>query len=126
MSYVNYNANPSNNRTGDCTVRAISTLLDSDWDDVYFQLCILGFTYKLMPSTNAVWGELLNRNGFRRYIIPNLCPACYTVREFCKDNPKGKFLLATSGHVIAVINGNYYDTSDSGNEVPIYYWAKEE
>lgn len=76
MGYVNYNANPSNNRTGDYTVRAISTLLDSDWDDVYFQLCILGFVYKLMPSINAVWGELLSRNGYRRYIIPNLCPAC--------------------------------------------------
>ena len=26
---------------------------------------------------------------------------------------------------IAVQNGNYYDTLNSGNEVPIYYWRKE-
>jgi len=34
-------------------------------------------------------------------------------------------ILATGTHVIAVGDGNYYDTWDSGQEVPIYYWRKE-
>ena len=29
-----------------------------------------------------------------------------------------------SGHVVAVIDGNYYDTWDSGDKIPIYYWYK--
>ena len=29
-SYVHYNANPSNNLVGDCTVRAISAVLDQE------------------------------------------------------------------------------------------------
>ena len=55
--YIKVNPNPLNKAVGDCTVRAISTLLDSDWDDVYFQLCILGFVYKnyiLRRDTNEL------------------------------------------------------------------------
>ena len=77
-----------------------------------------------MPSSNAVWGSFLQKNGYVRKIIPNMCPECYTVIQFCIDNPHGKFLLATGTHVIAVIDGNYYDTWDSGDEIPIYYWRK--
>jgi hypothetical protein len=78
-----------------------------------------------MPHANVVWGEYLYKQGFRKGAIPDTCPNCYTVRAFCADNPIGTFLLATGSHVIAVIDGNYYDTWDSGNEVPIYYWRKE-
>ena len=60
-----------------------------------------------------------------RYLIPNSCPDCYTVRDFCFDNPRGAFLLATGSHVVTVIDGDYYDTWNSGSEVPIYFWTKE-
>lgn len=79
---------------------------------------------KDMPSSNNVWGEYLKQKGFRRAVIPDTCPSCYTVKDFCFDNPSGKFLLATGSHVIAVVNGDYYDTWDSGEEVPIYYWER--
>ena len=78
-----------------------------------------------MPSSNAVWGAYLRTRGFRRDVIPNSCPDCYKVTDFCKDNPTGRYILATGNHVVAVINGDYYDTWDSGNEIPIYYWRKE-
>ena len=79
-----------------------------------------------MPSSNEVWGAYLKKIGYIRELIPNTCPDCYTVKEFCLDHPRGKYLLATGSHVIAVINGNYYDTWDSGDEIPIYYFTKEE
>ena len=50
----------------------------------------------------------------------------YTVRDFCRDNPHGIFILALSGHVLAVIDGNYYDSWDSGEEIPVYYWHRED
>ena len=65
------------------------------------------------------------KQGYSRFVIPNTCPYCYTVKQFCKDHPYGKYLLALDGHVVAVIDGDYYDTWDSGNEVPIYFWKKE-
>lgn len=79
-----------------------------------------------MPSSNAVWGAYLIDLGYKRYVIPNVCPACFTIRQFCELHPKGKYLLATGTHVVTVIDGDYYDTWDSGDEVPVYYFTKEE
>lgn len=79
-----------------------------------------------MPSSNAVWAAFLYREGYRRHVIPNTCPFCYTVKQFTLDHPSGRYLLATGSHVVAVIDGDYYDTWNSGDEIPIYYWKKEE
>ena len=120
------NPNPINNLVGDCVIRAICILTNKSWDYVFEELCYKAHSMYDMPSSNEVWGEYLLCLGYRRYIIPNTCPACYSVEQFCKDYPLGKYLLATGTHVIAVIDGDYYDTWDSGNEIPIYYFTKED
>ena len=120
------NPNPANNLVGDCVIRAISILTNEDWEYTFLELCIFAFSMHDMPSSNAVWGAYLIDLGYKRYVIPNVCPACFTVRQFCNTHPKGKYLLATGTHVVTVIDGDYYDTWDSGDEVPIYYFTKEE
>lgn len=122
--FVRFNANPVNKNTGDCTVRAISVLLNQSWRDTHADLSMTSYYLSDMPSSNASWGEYLILNGFRRRVIPDTCPACYTIKEFCMDHPKGRFLVATGSHVVAVIDGDYYDTWDSGYEVPIYYYER--
>ena len=119
-----YNANPYNNRTGDCVVRALSVALDETWEKIYTDLFYQGLKLKGMSSTNAVWGAYLRSKGFEREVIPNTCPDCYTVSAFAEDHPVGRYLLKTHEHVVAVVDGNYYDTFDSGLEVPIYYWER--
>ena len=126
MPFVQYNANPANNLDIDCTVRAISKFTGKSWDESYIGTVVEGFTLKRMPNSNIVWESYLKHLGCIREPIPNFCPDCYTVREFCEDHPRGSFLLATNGHVVAVVDGNYYDTWDSGDEVPAYYWFKGE
>ena len=81
---------------------------------------------KNMPSVDVVWGTYLYSMGFRRGIIPDTCPLCYTVRDFSEDNPKGTYILATNSHVIAVVNGNYFDAWDSGDEVPTTVWRMDD
>ena len=81
---------------------------------------------KDMPSSNAVWGAYLISKGFHREVIPNTCPDCYTVRDFCVDHPRGAYLLAIGTHVVTVVDGDYYDSWDSGNEIPVYYFTKED
>lgn len=124
--YVSYNANPEGNKVGDCTVRAISTALNQPWESTYAGVAVEGMRMLDMPSANAVWGSYLRKKGFVREIIPNTCPDCYTVEDFCRDNPTGTYILALSGHVVAVIDGKYYDTWDSGGEIPIYYWYRKD
>ena len=77
-----------------------------------------------MPSANRVWGQFLKDKGFRKVQIPDVCPECYTVREFCRDNPRGIYVLGTGEHVVCVRNGDYFDSWDSGMEIPIYYFER--
>ena len=123
--YIFYNPNPKGIRVGDCVIRGLTKILDSNWDDIYTEVLVKGFELKDMPSSNNVWGAYLRSRGFKRITIPNTCPDCYTVRQFCDDHRFGRYLLATGEHVVAVEDGDYYDAWDSGDEIPIYYWRKE-
>lgn len=122
--HIYYNPNPRNKSVGDCVIRAISKATGLTWDETFTDLVFVAFKEKDMPSANSVWGEYLKSIGYRKYLIPDTCPECYTIRDFCKDNPVGRFILATGSHVVAVENGNYYDSWDSGSEVPVYYWKE--
>lgn len=124
--FIEMNANPHRKIVGDCVIRAISIAENAEWDDTFLDLMAKSFQMKDIPSANDVWGAYLKDLGYSRYIIPNTCPACYSIRDFANDNPVGKFILATGSHVVPVINGNYIDTWDSGGETAIYYFEKEE
>ena len=125
MSYIYFNPNPSGKRVGDCVIRAISALTGQDWQSAYLAIAMQGYALHDMPSSNNIWGAYLRGLGYRRFVISDTCPDCYTVRDFCADNPAGTFLLATGAHVVTAIDGDYYDAWDSGAEVPIYCWTKE-
>ena len=59
MAFIQYNPNPQGNRVGDCTIRAISKLLNQDWNTTYIELCLQGYILKDMPSANNIWGSYL-------------------------------------------------------------------
>ena len=123
--FVNENINPQGKKTGDCVVRALGEILTQSWERTYIELCLQGLIMADMPNSNDVWQAYLRSKGWRRKKIYSECPECYTVEDFCKENPKGEYLLAIRGHVVAVINGQYIDAWDSGDTSPIYYWSKE-
>ena len=124
MGYVRYNANPYQNRTIDCVIRAISVLTGESWDDIFIDLSVQAFFMKDVMSANRVWESYLEQRGYEEHILPYTCPDCYTVIDFCEDFPEGRYMLATGSHVIAVIDGDYYDTWDSGDEPILYSWEK--
>lgn len=125
-SWIRFNPNPVGNRVEDCAQRAIAAALDVDWDtasDLIYEMA------KGMGTTthdDAAWGAVLRRAGFVRAVIPNRCPDCYTVADFCRDHPRGVYVLKLSGHVATVIDGHVYDTWDSSGEIPTYYWYIKE
>lgn len=125
MAYKHYNPNPNyHDSAGDCVIRAITKVLGQSWDKTYIELCMEGYLQKAFGDNNVVWDSYLRGCGFVRRVIPNTCPKCYTVWDFCYDHPNGEYILATGNHVIAVVHGDYYDSWDSGNEVPIYYYER--
>ena len=126
MAFQFFNPNPRGRFVGDCTIRAICKLLSQDWDTVYAATTFQGFLYKDMPSGNSTWGAYLFKLGYKRKFIPDNCLGWYSVRDFCRDHPIGSFLLVLDQHVVTVVDGDYYDTWDSGSELPTYYWTKGE
>ena len=120
--YIKSNINPQNKQVGDCVIRAISTALNQDWERTYIELAIQGFMMSDMPSSDSVRNEYLKAKELKRYIVPDTCPNCYTVRQFADEHQKGHYLVFVGQHVVAVVDGDYIDTWDSGDRVPIYYW----
>ena len=126
MSFIKFNPNPTGKETGDCVVRAISIAEGITWDLAFQRLTEKAFREKDMPSINPVWTNYLIEQGYTLHGIPNTCPRCYTVADFAYDHPYGTYVLGTGTHAIAVIDGNYIDTWDSGDVIPMYYLKKGE
>ena len=120
-----YNPNPKENLTTDCTVRAISLAIGESWDDVYSDLAIKGFISKKMPSNDSLWNAYVRGKGFRVRPVPDTCPDCYTLRDFCEEHPKGTYLVKCEEHLVCAIDGDYFDTWDSGDQTVFYYFTKE-
>lgn len=105
-----FNPNPAGRNVSDCTVRAICKATGKDWGEVYLSLCIQGYLDGDLPNANTCWGAYLRSLGYRRYIIPDTCPDCYTVGKFADEHPRGTYILALSGHVVCVQDGTIYDS----------------
>ena len=126
MAFIEYNPNPVGRKVGDCAVRAIAKALKTDWETAYMLICVNGYNMGDMPSSDSVWGAVLRQNGFYKKAVPNTCPDCYTVSDFCRDNPSGIFVLGFGGHVATVVDGDLYDSWDSSKEIPVYYWYRKD
>jgi len=126
MAWKEWNPNPTSRRVGDCAVRAVARALGIDWETAYLKIAAAGYGMGDMPSSDSVWGAVLRQNGFYRKAVPNTCPMCYTVEMFAQEHPEGIYVLALGGHVVTVEDGDWYDTWNSGDEVPQFYWYREE
>jgi hypothetical protein len=120
-TFVKYNPNPLQKNTGDCVIRMLTLVTGESWGTCYANLALKGLEMAEMPSANVVWISFLQDMGFKKYIIPNSCPSCYTIQDFCNDHPTGLYVVGTGTHVVAVLNGQYYDSWDSGDEIPVFY-----
>lgn len=125
MPYIHQNLNPLNKNTEDCIVRAIALATGSSWDEIFWELSLVAFMEKETINSNYIWGKYLLEHGFKRYTLPDTCPICYTVKDFVKDNPKGIFVVGDGSHAIAVVDGYYVDSFDSGDRAVLFYYTKE-
>lgn len=120
--WIRCNPNPARKEVPDCVVRAIAIALHKRWIEVYDDLCALGRREYNMPSADLVWGKYLAQKGFQPFMLPEHCPRCTTIRIFCEMYPRGTYIIGTGSHAVAIINGDYYDSWDSGDEIPSFFW----
>ena len=121
-----FNNNPTGRAVGDCAVRAVSVALDLDWEQAYALIAAAGYDVGDMPSSDSVWGAVLRQHGFYRNAVPDSCPDCYTAADFAAEHPQGVFVLGFGGHVATVKDGVIFDSWDSSNEIPQFYWYRKE
>ena len=123
--WMYYNPNPSGRNVGDCSVRAVSAALGTDWETAYALIAKAGYLMNDVMSSNTVFGSVLRQNGFYRHNVPNTCPDCFTVGDFAEGHPNGVYVLGTGNHVVTLVDGTILDSWDSSNEILQYYWSKE-
>ena len=119
--YQEYNPNPCGKWVGDCVIRALTKILDLEWKEVYTGLALEGLKMCDMPSSNTVWGKYIVDRGYLPYTAE-----METAEQFANTHPKGKYLLATGTHAIALIDGIIYDAWDSSSELISYYFKEDE
>ena len=122
--WVYANPNPCRTEEPDCVVRALALATGLSWHEVHSGLCRLSGERCTMPSVNWLWEYYLNREGFQKFLLPESCPSCVTVRAFCRYYPEGTYVIGTGTHAVCVIDGNYYDAWDSGDETPTYFFKR--
>ena len=123
--WIDYNPNPEGRRIDDCAIRALCKALDVNWDEASVMLSAKSLALKTTQTDKATVNAVLHQHGFRRELIPDTCPDCYTAEDFCMDNPAGLFLLCFDHHIAVVEGGHLFDSWDSGKEIPIFYWYRE-
>lgn len=121
------NVNPKKRITGDCEIRAIAKATKLSWEEVVRRLAEIGIETGYCPFVKESYGLLLERCGFKKKPQPrHLDNTKYTLREFVKEHPRGRYVVNMPHHVTVVVNGKNYDIWDCtkscrkiGN-----YWVK--
>lgn len=119
--YIHYNGNPCGRNIGDCVIRAISIVTGYSRHKVYAGLCVQGFPCTIWGNLNEIWSDYLLYLGFTRHRIREK----QTVAEFAKNHPKGRYIIGTGSHAVAVVSGNIIDSWNSSSETARYYFVKE-
>lgn len=123
--HIYKNENPLKKKTCDCVIRTLASATNNSWDDVYKELCEIGFELKETPTTDNVWKEYLKRKGFIRHAISiKKGSKRPTVLGFTKDHKSGIYVLVVANHLTVCKEGIFYDTWDCGDSAVYSYWER--
>lgn len=114
---------------GDCTVRALSKALDVTWIEAFdimipycrkYQIPNIFFTSlnlekQIMQDLGFIYYGISNKRGSHRP----------TIEEFAKSHKEGVYIANVANHEVAIVDGIYYDTWDSGHKSMYGYYKKE-
>lgn len=119
--YVYYQPNSKDlkDKYGDCQVRALSKALGISWleaFDMTIPICREAQTYTIFGGSCDVGKGNLAKLGFEYHGVSNKRGTKRpTVDSFTKAHPTGSYILKVAHHVVACVDGKYYDTWDSGD-----------
>lgn len=121
--YYQPNAKDLKDEYGDCVIRALTKVTGKAWGDVFDDLVPIARENQCMPNGKPCWEAYLKTNGFEYHGVTNAKGTKRpTVDRFAKDHPNGTYVARVAHHLVAVVDGIYYDTWDSGHNSLYGYW----
>ena len=128
FKYYQPNKKDLKDKTGDCQIRALCKTLGLTWVEAFdltIPLCRELQTYTIFDSNHEKTVEAMKELGFSYTGISNKKGTRRpTIDSFAKDHPAGTYICKVAHHVVAVVDGNYYDTWDSGYKSMYGYYEK--
>lgn len=126
--YYQPNDKDHKDQYGDCQIRALSKALGKTWVETFDLVypicrekqimdifcCELNTTKEAMSELGFEYVGVTNKKGTKRP----------TVEEFAKNHKEGVYIAKVAHHVVAVVDGLFYDTWDSGYK-PMYGYFKK-
>lgn len=123
--FIEFNANPKQKKTNDCSVRAVAVATGLGWDKSFEGLVASAYELKTVPSDTDAVEHFLIRQGFKvgriRVVKGGHRP---TVAEFAKLHPDWYCVLRVANHLTCSGKGNYVDIWDCGECAVYKYWYK--
>lgn len=118
--YVYYQPNDKDlkDKVGDCQVRALSKALNISWleaFDLTIPICRELQTYTIFDGDLNKTKAAMDKIGFNyQGISVRKGSKRPTVSSFTKTHPTGTYICRVAHHAVAVVDGQYFDTWDSG------------
>ena len=110
---------------GDCVIRSLTKVMNFEWKEVFEGLLPYARELQCMPNGKACYERYLKDNGFTYTGISNKKGTKRpTVDSFAKAHKSGIYVLIVANHLVAVADGIYYDTWDSGEKSLYGYWER--
>lgn len=124
--YREYNANPKKRKTSDCVIRALTVALNKKYEIVARDLFNISHELVTTQTATETYTHYLDKyytldkiyvmhlvNGKRKRL---------TVRDICQKFKKGTFVVTVANHLVAVKDGQFYDTFDCSNKSAYKIW----
>lgn len=110
---------------GDCVIRALTKALDMTWVEIFDEMQPLSREMQVPFNCKPCYQPYILSKGFTYCGISNKKGSKRpTVAQFAKNHPQGTYILRLAHHLVAVKNGQYFDTWDCGAKSLYGYWQK--
>lgn len=126
-----FNANPKNNRTSDCVIRAIACVTDQSWETVFSDLAQLALKHSRAMNDPYVYDKYLRSLGFVKERQPGYTSPIsgqkfkWQAFMWAHQNPSIKCVAHVGGHhLTAIKDGKIWDIWDCSDGCVGNYWAK--
>lgn len=126
FTYYQPNEKDLKDSFGDCVIRSFTKTEGKSWTQVFDELIPFAREFQCMPNGKPSYQAYLKHYGYTYTGISNKKGTKRpTVSSFAMGHKDGKYILVTANHLVAVDQGRFYDTWDSGDKCLYGYWTKE-